>query len=286
MRRLIVNADDFGLTRGVNRAIVEAHAEGIVTSATLMANSAAFDDAVSLAKSQAQLGVGGHVVLVDGCPLLPRDEVRSLVSSGSGCLAESLSSFAVRAAAGRIDSAEIEAEASAQIRKLQSAGLEVSHVDTHKHTHVMPQVLRPLLRAALRCQVRAVRNPFEPVRSSMLRGYRGMWAKYGKVKLLHLLEGRFRDEVARAGMATTDGTIGLVATGFMDEVLLGRMIDTLPEGTWELVCHPGYNDAALKAINTRLRGSRAEELGLLTSPNTREMLVRSEIQLISYRDLG
>jgi predicted glycoside hydrolase/deacetylase ChbG (UPF0249 family) len=113
-----------------------------------------------------------------------------------------------------------------------------------------------------------------------------MWAKYGKVKLLHLLAGRFRDEVARAGMATTDGTIGIVATGFMDEVLLGRMIDTLPEGTWELVCHPGYNDAALKAINTRLRGSRAEELGLLTSPNTREMLVRSEIQLISYRDLG
>jgi hopanoid biosynthesis associated protein HpnK len=286
LRRLIVNADDFGLTLGVNRAIVKAHAEGIVTSATLMANSAAFDDAVSLAKSRTQLGVGCHVVLVDGSPVLPRDKVRSLASSSSGRLAESLYSFALRVATGRTDPGEIEAEASAQIRKLQSAGVAISHIDTHKHTHVLPQVLRPLLRAARGCEVRAVRNPFELLRRSMLRGYRSMWGQYGKVKLLHLLGGRFREEVARAGMKTTDGTIGIVATGFLDEVLLRRMVDALPEGTWELVCHPGYDDAALKASKTRLRESRVEELRLLTSPNTREMLARSGIQLISYRDLG
>jgi len=113
-----------------------------------------------------------------------------------------------------------------------------------------------------------------------------MWGQYGKVKLLQILAGRFREEVARAGMTTTDGTIGIVATGFMDEVLLRRMIDALPEGAWELVCHPGYNDAALKATKTRLRESRAEELRVLTSPNVREMLASSGVQLISYRDLG
>jgi hopanoid biosynthesis associated protein HpnK len=286
LRRLIVNADDFGLTPGVNRAIAEAHAEGIVTSATLMAKSAAVDDAVSLAKSQTHLGVGCHVLLVNGCPVLPSDAVRGLVSSASGRLAESLYGFALRVATGRADPGEIEAEASAQIRKLQSAGIAISHIDTHKHTHVLPQVLRPLLRAARQCGVRAVRNPFEPLRISMLRGYTGMLGTYSKVRLLHLLAGRFREEVAQAGMTTTDGTIGIVATGFLDEVLLRRMIDALPEGTWELVCHPGYNDPALKAIKTRLRESRAHELRLLTSPNTREMLARSGIQLISYRDLG
>jgi hopanoid biosynthesis associated protein HpnK len=286
LRRLIVNADDFGLTPGVNRAIVEAHAEGSVTSATLMANSAAFDNAVSLAKAQTQLGVGCHVVLVNGSPVLPRDEVRGLISSGSGRFAESLYGFALRVATGRTDAREIEAEVSAQLRKLQSASIAISHIDTHKHTHVLPQVLRPLLRAARGRGVRAVRNPFEPIRSSWLRGYTGMWGQYGKIKLLHLLAGRFREEVARAGMTTTDGTIGIVATGFMDEVLLRRMVEALPEGTWELVCHPGYNDAALKAARTRLRGSRAEELRLLTSPNVREMLARSGVGVISYRDLG
>jgi predicted glycoside hydrolase/deacetylase ChbG (UPF0249 family) len=270
----------------VNRAIVEARAEGIVTSATLMANSTAFDDAAALARSQTKLAVGCHVVLVDGCPVLPRDRVRGLVSSGSGRFTESLSGFAVRVATGRIDPSEIEAEASAQIRKLQSSGIAITHIDTHKHTHVLPQVLRPLLRAAHGCEVRAVRNPFEPIRRSWLRGYTGMWGQYGKVKLLQILAGRFREEVARAGMTTTDGTIGIVATGFMDEVLLRRMIDALPEGAWELVCHPGYNDAALKATKTRLRESRAEELRVLTSPNVREMLASSGVQLISYRDLG
>ena len=286
MRRLIVNADDFGLTPGVNRAIMQAHAEGIVTSATLMANSPAFDNAVSLTKSQTHLGVGCHVVLVDGDPLLPARNVRSLVSSGSKRFGDSLPAFAVGVTNGRIDPAQIEAEASAQMRKLQSAGIAISHVDTHKHTHVLPQVLRPLLRAARVCGVRSVRNPFESLPISMLRGYAKLWKQYGMVKLIGLLSGRFRDEVDKSGMMTTHGSIGIAATGFMDEVLLRRMIDALPEGTWELVCHPGYNDTDLKAVRTRLHESRAQELRLLTSQNAREMLVRSGIQLISYRDLG
>ena len=177
-------------------------------------------------------------------------------------------------------------KSTAQIRKLQAAGVAVSHLDTHKHTHIFPQVLRPLLRAARACGVPAVRNPFGPVRFSSLAKYPSLWKRYSQVTILNRLGGRFRKSVADAGMLTTDGTVGIVATGAMDHYLFENTVDSLPEGTWELVCHPGYNDADLANIRTRLRESRVEEMRVLTSPEAREMLNRSGVQLISYRDLA
>jgi hopanoid biosynthesis associated protein HpnK len=287
VRRLIVNADDFGLTLGVNRAIVETHCHGAVTSATLMANGQAFDDAVERAKSEPRLSIGCHVVLVDGVPLrVVKTPTLSDKKIPDGRFYQSLNSFALRALGGRIDDDEIEAEVTAQIRKLQAAGIAVSHLDTHKHTHIFPQVLRPLLRAARACGVPAVRNPFGPVRFSILAKYPSLWKRYSQVAVLNRLGGRFRKSVAEAEMLTTDGTVGIVATGAMDHYLFANIIDSLPEGTWELVCHPGYNDADLANIRTRLRESRVEELRVLISPEARETLDRSGVQLISYRDLA
>jgi hopanoid biosynthesis associated protein HpnK len=287
VRRLIINADDFGLTQGVNRAIVEAHRDGIVTSSTLMANGRAFDHAIQRAKSEPGLSVGCHVVLVNGAPVLDTRKTSTLSDKKTpdGRFYESLSGMAIRATLGRVDADEIEAEVAAQIRKLQAAGVTVSHLDTHKHTHIFPPVLRPLLRAARSCGVRALRNPFGPVRFSILAKYPSLWKRYSQVAVLNGLGGRFRRSVADAGMLTTDGTVGIVATGAMDHYLFGSIVDSLPEGTWELVCHPGYNDAELDSIRTRLRESRAEELRLFTSPDVREILTRSGVQLISYRDL-
>jgi hopanoid biosynthesis associated protein HpnK len=288
VRRLIINADDFGLTQGVNRAIVEAHCHGVVTSSTLMANGQAFDDAVERAKSEPRLSIGCHAGLVDGLPIRGTQQTATLSDKKfpDGRFYQSLNSFALRAVGGRIDADEIEAEVTAQIRKLQAAGVAVSHLDTHKHTHIFPQVLRPLLRAARACGVPAVRNPFGPVRFSILAKYPGLWKRYSQVAVLNRLGGRFRKSVADAGMLTTDGTVGIVATGAMDQYLFGNIVDSLPEGTWELVCHPGYNDADLANIRTRLRESRVEEMRLLTSPEACEMLTRSGVQLISYRDLA
>lgn len=286
VRRLIVNADDFGLTQGVNRAIVGAHDQGIVTSATLMANGAAFDNAIRLAQSNPRLGIGCHAVLVDGNPILGLHEIPSLLDhSHNGRFRQTLSRFAVCAISGRLDAGEVEAELTAQIRKLQSSGISVSHIDTHKHAHIFPQVLRPLLRAARACGVRAVRNPFELLRISLLKKRPRLWKQYSTVKLLAGLAGRFRKEIASAGVVTPDGTVGIVATGDIDEQLLHRMLENLPEGTWELVCHPGYNDADLQTVRTRLRESRTRELQVLTSHETRELVARCGIELISYRDL-
>jgi hopanoid biosynthesis associated protein HpnK len=286
VRRLIVNADDFGLTRGVNHAIVETHDRGIVTSTTLMANGPAFEDAIQRASSAARLSIGCHIVLVDGLPVLPeKTPTLSNKKARDGRFYESLSSFAVRAVSGRVRADEIEAEATAQFRKLQAAGIAVSHFDTHKHTHIFPPVLRPLLRAARACGVRAVRNPFGPIHFSAAAKRLSLWKRHTQVMLLAPLGKKFRESVAQAGLLTPDGTVGIAATGALDIRLFENIVENLPEGTWELVCHPGYNDADLANIRTRLRESRAIELQLLSSPEARETLARSGVQLISYRDL-
>ncbi len=291
MRRLIINADDFGLTAGVNRAIVEAHEGGIVTSATLMANGQAFDEAVSLAQSRPRLGVGCHIVLVDGAPLVRETATDSLLdprsrTAGAPRFREGISKFAALALLGRLAPDEIEAEAAAQIGKLQSSGIAVTHLDSHKHTHMFPQVFRPLLRAAQACGVRAIRNPFERVRGSQLVARPGLWRRWIEVGILGSLARQFREAVRQARVTTPDGTFAIVVTGALDERLLRRMLEHLPDGTWELVCHPGYNDCDLQNIHTRLRESREQELRILTSQSTRDLLVANGVEVISYRDLA
>ena len=180
------------------------------------------------------------------------------------------------------------AEVAAQIRRLQSTGLTVTHVDTHKHTHMFPAVLRPLLQAAKQCGVRAVRNPFVPLRPlafAHLMKRPKLWTRYSETRLLRKFAAQFRRAVADAGMKTTDGSFGIVTTGTWDKKLFAAVMGCIPEGTWELVCHPGYSDAALEAIRTRLRKSRVAELEILTSPDARQILDTHGIELISYRDL-
>ena len=285
MRRLIVNADDFGLTAGVNRGIIEAHRNGIVTSTTLMANGRAFADAVELAKANSNLSVGCHVLLIDGTPVLDAPQVASLMDGPE--FRRDIGGFALRSILGSHSETEteIETETAAQLRKLQAAGIVVSHIDTHKHTHMFPQVLKPLLRAAQACGVNAIRNPFGRVVFSLVAKYPSLWKRYSQVALLNTWERKFREAVAAAGMITTDGSLGVVATGSLDEDLLRFTLETVPGGTWELVTHPGYNDTDLDAIHTRLRESRDRELHALRSPATRELLKRAGVDLISYRSL-
>jgi hopanoid biosynthesis associated protein HpnK len=291
VRRLIVNADDFGFTAGINRAIVEAHTRGIVTASTLMANGRAFEDAVRLAATVPDLSVGCHVVLIDGEPVLDAERLPSLTETHSSGprFRDGIKSFAARALAGRLDPHQIEAETSAQIRKLQSAGINVSHLDTHKHTHLFPAVLRPLLRAARARGVHAIRNPFgprKPLKSSTLLTRPSLWTRYAEVRILRTLAANFRDTAKREGLVTPDGTLGIVVTGALDEKLFRAIAAAIPEGTWEFVCHPGYNDDDLKSAKTRLRQSRETELRVLTMPEARQLLLDQGIALISYRELA
>lgn len=291
MRRLIINADDFGLTAGVNRAIVEAHEGGVVSSATLMANGQACDEAIDMAHSRPRLGVGCHVALVDGAPLLDPAQVESLLVNGGGRsgsprFREGIAKFGALALLGRLSADEIEAEATAQIRKLQSAGIAVTHLDSHKHTHMFPGVLRPLLQAAKSCGVGAIRNPFERIQGSQLAASPSLWKRWTEVGILRSLAKQFREAVREAGVLTPDGTLAIVATGSLNERLLRLMVDNLPDGTWELVCHPGYNDRDLQAVGSRLQASRERELRILTSPSTRDLLAANQVEVISFREFA
>jgi predicted glycoside hydrolase/deacetylase ChbG (UPF0249 family) len=286
VRRLIVNADDFGLTRGVNRAIAEAHQNGVVTSTTLMANSSAFEDAVQIAKSSNRWSVGCHVVLVDGEPVVDPAKLSSLTNGNdSKRFRDGFPAFALRALSGQLDPDQVEAEATAQIRKLQSHHIAVSHFDSHKHTHMFPAALWGMLRAARTCGVGAVRNPFDVIAANFVRAQKGLWKRYAQVKTLRGLAGYFRKAVKRAGLRTPDGTLGIVATGSLDARMFREIAEHMPEGTWEFVCHPGYLDDDLRAIQTRLRESRTLELQALTLPETREFLAARGVELISYNDL-
>jgi len=296
VRRLIVNADDLGLTHGVNRAILESHTKGVVTSATLMAGGAAFNHAAELARSAPGLSVGCHVVLVDGAPLLDRAAVSSLLSDGSttggsatGRFHSRLPAFVVQAVMGRFDREQLVDEIVAQVRKVRSAGVQVTHFDTHKHTHIFPVVLEAMVGAALMCGVPAIRNPFGPpggMRIRHLAGRPSLWKRYGQVQILRNLGRDFRERMKRAGLATPDGVIGVIETGSLDGSLLQQALENLPEGTWELVCHPGYHDAELQAATTRLLASRDEERQLLGSQELREFLERQRIRVIGYREFA
>jgi len=270
----------------VNRAIVEAHKHGVVTSTTLMANGRAFPEAVERAKSSPDLSIGCHVVLIDGEPVLDASELATITDSRR--FRDGLKTFAARALTGRMKPCEVEAEATAQIQRIQSAGLVVSHVDTHKHTHIFPQILGPLLRAARNRGLHAVRNPFGPrfpLRSSQLLARPHLWTRLAEVRILSRFAGQFRRAVAHEGFATPDGTLGIEVTGALDETLFQAIAQSIPDGTWEFVCHPGYNDAELATAKTRLRKSRELELGVLTMPQARQLLEKNGVQLISYREL-
>lgn len=285
MRRLIVNADDFGLTSGVNRAIIEGNQSGIVTSATLMANARASESAIDLAMAQPALKTGCHVVLIDGVPL-----TKSLptLANGSQRFRTSLKQFALAAIRGQIAAEEIQQEVEAQIRRIQSRGVTLTHVDSHKHTHMFPRVLRPALRAAKACGIRAVRNPFEPLRSwpaGMVLGSPGIWLRSAGVMAFQMFAAEFRRALKEEGMVSTDGTVGIAVTGMLDQQKLLRILAALPDGTWELVCHPGYSDSDLQAAGTRLTKSREIELSALTSAETKKLLAHQQIELISYADL-
>ncbi|MEO6909755.1 MAG: ChbG/HpnK family deacetylase [Edaphobacter sp.] len=285
--RLIINADDFGLTPGINRAIEELHQVKALTSATLMATGPAFDGAVAIAHANPSLGIGCHIVLTDGTPASPPEHIPTLLGPDGKTFRPSLLDFVQALLRGAIHEDEIEREALAQIEKLQNAGIEITHLDTHKHTHLFPAVARPLLRVAHRCSIPAIRNPFEPAWSSRLapnalrrRIQFHILSVLGKKSFLAL------PQLTHGHVLTTNGTIGVSATGELNAESLHTILHAVPEGTWELVCHPGYNDGALDAITTRLRATRDIEREALLQEIPLAIRTLPALELIHYGQMN
>ena len=294
MKRLIVNADDFGLTAGVNRGVEQCCLAGGATSVTLMTAGPAWMDAVRIAHSTLRqtaspISIGCHVVLMDGTPLLSPAMIPSLIDTvGGRSFRPSFSSFTRGAMTYRFDPQQLFIEIVAQVQRLQQSGIAVSHADTHKHAHLFPAIMETFIMALKSRGIRALRNPFYPFRMPSLREVRErprLLRRFAQVPLLRSFASRFRELVEREGLVTTDGCIGVYAPAFGSVAELDQTLRDLPNGTWEIVCHPGYVTPELDAVHTRLRASRELELQILCSEDFRLMLDGYGFELCSFHDL-
>jgi chitin disaccharide deacetylase len=287
VKTLILNADDFGMTRGVNEGIIRAHREGILTSATLMATGPAFDDAVERARATPTLGVGCHLVLTGGVAIAPRKEIPSLVDS-EGRLPRTLSRFVAKLSSGQIRPREIEVELRAQIEKICGAGIQPTHCDTHKHTHVHPTVMKVLGRVLLEMKISRVRNPVEDLRDSWVssRGMPGRATRMASAAAVRSVAFRFRSLSRGYGLHFPNRFLGLAATGELGPVPLRRLLERLRDGSTEIMVHPGICDAGLRDSGSRLQGERQNEMEGLLAPEVRRAVDEHGIRLITYRELN
>ena len=288
MKQLIFNADDFGMTRGVNEGIIRGHREGILTSATLMANGLAFDDAVQKALENPKLGVGCHLVLVGGKPVAAPESVASLVDS-QGNLPDSLAGFVARVTAGAIQSDHIERELTAQIEKIRGAGIALSHLDSHKHTHAHPWVMEVVGKVAQKFGITKIRRPVENLRDSWetsrgeIQSVSGQIVAAGAVRMV---ASRFEAIAEKYQLTCPDHFLGLAMTGQLGPAALRRIAERVEEGSTEIMLHPGICDADLAASGSRLQQHRQDELDGLLDARVREAFLQRGIHFISYRELN
>lgn len=281
MRYLIVNADDFGLTPGVNRAILEGHRRGIITSTTLMVNMPAFEEAVELAKSSPSLGVGLHFNITQGSPVSPAERVRSIIDR-SGNFPGTTTALLMRNLSGRLERSEVENELRAQIERMLAAGIRPTHIDTHKHSHAIPIVLDAIIDVARDYgipAVRKLRQPFDV--GTGMPSIKVLTQAFGAAAvgaLCRLQERRLES----SGLTLTSAFYGISRTGFWDREWLLDVIANLPEGTSELMCHPGYDDSDLRSSQTRLTSSRQAELEILTDETVSRAISDHGIGLVHY----
>lgn len=282
MKRLIVNADDFGIHPLVNAAIIKAHENGCVTSTSLMATGVAFDEAVAFAAGQPRLGIGVHLVLVGERPVSEPGSIPTLVD-GEGRLPAQYPAFLASYLTGRISLDEVRSELTAQIAKVAATGLAISHIDSHQHLHVLPGIDDIVFDLAAAFKIKAVRVPAEP--PFFTGGYPFSLGRFLGRLGLTVLAARAGRRAKGRGLAAPDHFFGMLAGGNLRQEYLLNIIDSLPPGVSEIMTHPGADDAVLGA-GYNWQYSWQAELAGLTSPAVRQSLADRGIDLISFRELG
>jgi len=267
VRRLIITADDFGLAVPVNEAVEQAHTEGVLTCASLMVGGAASEDAVERAHRLPKLGVGLHVVLVEGRPVLPPEDVPALVDSGGEFL-RNLGVAGLRFFCLPGARRQLECEIRAQFESFRRTGLELDHVSAHNHMHLHPTVLGLILRIGRDFGMRAVRVPDEPSANILLKPWIGL----------------LRHHLRRDAILGNDRVLGLDDSGALT---VGRSIELLArlrEGVTEMYFHPATRRCPEIDRDTP-RYKHQEELRALLSPEFRDAIAAAGAELIAYGDL-
>lgn len=271
MKRLIVTADDFGLTVPVNEAVEEGHRRGILTAASLMVTGEAAADAIERARRLPQLGVGLHLVLVDGVPVLPPEQIPDLVGSdgrfSTNVLAQGVRIFCLPSARR-----QLAAELRAQLAAFRATGLALDHVNAHHHFHLHPTIHQALIRLAGEFGIRAVRLPLEPRLAD--RSWLG-----GVLEARHAR--RLRRRLDAAGIKHNDWIFGLADTGAMTSARVLRYLEDLPEGVSEIYFHPATARPSVWPAQYRCR----EELDALLDPAATAVIARRGIVALPFAAL-
>ncbi|MFZ2446410.1 MAG: ChbG/HpnK family deacetylase [Syntrophobacteraceae bacterium] len=290
-RKLIVNADDFGLTPGVNAAVAECADLGMLRSATIMANAPAFEHGVNVARGRDHLGVGIHFVLTRLKPLSDRAKIPGLAGA-NGSLPDSPAALIQFCYSRRGARDEIRKELLAQAERVFDSGIVPTHFDSHKHVHMIPAVLDIMVEIARRYSVKWIRDPFEKPGAfrflfDVEKGKRGAFLKQ-YAAALGAGPGRLylRSRLQRAGIRGPDFFHGVAATGLLTEKLMKHLFESLKPGVNELMTHPGYLDADLEARKTRLLGSREKERELLASEDLARLLNKNGIVVSNFREVN
>lgn len=276
MKRLIACADDFGRDVAVNEAVEEAHRDGVLTVASLMVAAPAVDDAVARAKRLPELGVGLHLVLADGVPLLPPAEVPALAGA-DGAFDPNMVRAGFRFYFSPAARRQLAAEIRAQFAAFAATGLPLDHVNGHKHVHLHPTVARLVVEIGRDYGLRAVRLPFEP--AAPLR--RAAPQEKPAAPAWSPVVGALRRRLDRAGIARNDQVFGIAWSGRMVERRLLALLPHLPGGVSEVYSHP-----ACGAVSFVPGYRHAEELAALVSPLVRRRIAELGISLARYRDLS
>ncbi|WP_259324163.1 ChbG/HpnK family deacetylase [Mitsuokella multacida] len=280
MRYIIINADDFGRHAEINRAVEEGLVHGCLRSATVMPGGAAFAGAIDIARRHEELGLGVHFTLVDGHPILPPEEIPSLVGSEGDFLPDH-TALLKRYLKGSINLEEVRRELAAQLQKVEATGIPISHVDSHQHMHTLPGIIDIVLDLAARAGIRAVRTPRTPLFAGAFGGLGQLVGRLGLSTLARLAACKAH----RRGLLTPDNFAGIVAGEAVSEGELLHLIAHLPQGTTEVMMHPGTKNDVLQEDSGWQHDFEAE-LAAILSPRVGEALRKAEVEPVNFRHLS
>lgn len=280
LRYIIINADDFGRHAEINRAVEEGLVHGCLRSATVMPGGAAFAGAIDIARRHEELGLGVHFTLVDGHPILPPEEIPSLVGSEGDFLPDH-TALLKRYLKGSINLEEVRRELAAQLQKVEATGIPISHVDSHQHMHTLPGIIDIVLDLAARAGIRAVRTPRTPLFAGAFSGLGQLVGRLGLSTLARLAACKAH----RRGLLTPDNFAGIVAGEAVSEGELLHLIAHLPQGTTEVMMHPGMKNDVLQEDSGWQHDFEAE-LAAILSPRVGEALRKAEVEPVNFRHLS
>ena len=280
MRYIIINADDFGRHAEINRAVEQGLVYGCLRSATVMPGGAAFAGAIDIARRHEALGLGVHFTLVDGNPILPPSEIPSLVAEDGRFLPDH-TALLRRYLKGGVNLEEVRRELAAQLRKVEATGVPISHVDSHQHMHTLPGIIDIVLDLASSARIRAVRAPRTPLFAGAFGGLGQFVGRLGLSTLAQLAAVKAH----RRGLAVTEHFSGIVAGEAFSEAELLKLIAHLPQGTTEVMMHPGMKNDVLQEDSGWQHDFEAE-LAAILSPRVGEALRKAEVEPVNFRHLS